>query len=115
MTAARKQAELALSQGVTPLEMMVATARWAWDIAAQMQAEKKPATEVLAMMQVASKEAVQAAPYVHARLSSTQVDGSFTMTVEDVRRIASIARAEAARRGLNFSSAAERSDRDLAN
>jgi hypothetical protein len=52
--------------------------------------------------------AVQAAPYVHARLSSSQVDGSFTLTVDDVRRIASIARAEAARRGL-CSGSAERS------
>ena len=114
-TAARKNEELARYHGLTPLEMMVATAQWAWKLATKMMAEKKPDAEVFAMMQMASKEASQAAPYLHSRLSAVQMDGNLNVTVEDARRIAEDARAEAARRGIDFAPAERRAPGTLPN
>jgi hypothetical protein len=73
-TTALKMAELAKSRGLSPLDMMLKTAEFAWELACDKQANGAQPEEVLMMMQVAAVQAEKAAPYLHSRLSLQRVD-----------------------------------------
>jgi hypothetical protein len=70
VTAARKQAMLAESQGITPLEIMLRTARGIWDAAELLTGSEQESKRLLA-----ASVAEKAAPYVHSKRASVQIDG----------------------------------------
>jgi hypothetical protein len=69
-TAARKMADLALAEGISPLEIMLRTARGIWDEAENLTGSEKEAKRLLA-----TSVAEKAAPYVHSKRASVQIDG----------------------------------------
>jgi hypothetical protein len=103
-TAARKMARIAISRGLTPLDMMLERAAFAWDIATKRQAEGADDLDVLAMKQIATKEAAQAAPYLHAKLASEvrrilnddsqRSSEDLRREIEELDRLASVANSE---------------------
>ena len=99
-TAARKQAEIAASQGLTPLQMMLMTAQYAWDLAEKMKSASRATEDVLAMRRIASEEAARAAPYIHAKLASEVhrvINDDSQRSEEDIEReLADIERRRAA-------------------
>lgn len=78
-TAARKQAEVAAAEGITPLEVMLRTMRDAWALADQAETDR----ERITLRQAACGVAEKAAPYVHPRLSATEHSGAVGLSHED--------------------------------
>jgi hypothetical protein len=68
-TFARHLLELLTADGPTQLQIMMATAHKAWRVAQELEQAGGDKSDVLAMMMLASKEAAQAAPYVHPKLA----------------------------------------------
>lgn len=66
----REIADRAAREGITPLEVMLAAMRHAYDMAAQSGDAEK-----LELLSVAAEHAKSAAPYIHPRLSSVEVSG----------------------------------------
>jgi hypothetical protein len=101
VTAARKQAEIARSRGLSPLDVLLAAMREAWIEAERLKAAAAPAAEVLAMRHVACEKAVQAAPYCHPRLAvsaiNVKADVSTMSPAERDQRIAELLAKQATR------------------
>lgn len=74
-TAARKQADLAASQGITPLNVMLTTMRRQWSLAQKHEADNNEA-RAEAYYTAATRTAAEAAPFVHARLANTNVNAT---------------------------------------
>ena len=79
-TLARKEiAEKALTNGVTPLQVMLGTMRALW-----ARAKRAKKAEAKATYQAkASEIAKDAAPYVHPRLTAVEMTGDMTLRHED--------------------------------
>lgn len=78
-TAARKQAEAAAAEGITPLDVMLRTMRDAWSKAERAETD----AQRIALRQAACAVAEKAAPYVHPRLAATEHSGAIGLTHED--------------------------------
>jgi hypothetical protein len=105
-SAARVIASIALTDGITPLDVMLTLMVHA--VTELNQAiERADATpeEIKALRDEAGKWAEKAGPYVNARLSSQTVDWTGKMTVHDARTLADTARAEAIKRGIDLAPA----------
>jgi hypothetical protein len=99
-TATSRMKQTALANGLTPLDIMIATAHLGWQIVTDAQKAGKPIEEVYVLAKDAAAEASKAAPYIHAR--KTENNG---MTADEWRRAIEVARSEAANRGLGSDSA----------
>ena len=75
-------AEKALSEGITPLEVMLGAMRSLWNLA---RATKEAAERVTLEAQ-ASAIAKDAAPFVHPRLAAVEHSGDLTHTHEHITR-----------------------------
>jgi hypothetical protein len=78
-SAARKIAEAAVAEGITPLEVMLRTMQDAWSLAETAATDR----ERLTFRQAACSVAEKAAPYVHPRLSATEHSGALGLSHEE--------------------------------
>lgn len=93
-TLAKRMAETAVAEGITPLEVMLTAMREDWEAARAMLSDQVPenaaeaekwTSRIMKLREAAIATADRAAPYIHARLQSTDM----TMKSDNVHRVVS--------------------------